>query len=139
MSLVAAVRKDVADALTAIPLTGVVESILPPIKELQDFTGREIHVWVDTRETRLESRNCRTSTLAVWVAVLEKLEPGTESTQLEAIQVVVDTLIDEMLGKRTGGTINGICMAVEQPAVVSPAHWYEHRIAATFLKLSIEV
>lgn len=138
MSLIADVRGDVADYLTALPLSGVVESVIPPVDQREELAAREIHVWVDTRETTLASRSCKTNSLAVWVAILEPLVVDTEETQLEAVNVVVDSIIAAMLGKRTGGTANGMCTAAEQPAVLSPRHWNEYRQIATFLKLTIE-
>lgn len=128
-----------ADALTGLGLTGVIESVVPPVEEREDLTEREIHVFVDTRSTTIHARGCKRSELGVWVAILDPLVKGTEAAQAEANNVIVDTIVNGLLGKRTGGTIDGFCTAAEQLGVLSPRHWHEYRQFATFVKLTIEV
>lgn len=145
MSWVSKVRSDVYDFVAAIPAiaalteTDVIESQLPPVIERQDLTQREIAVFVDTAETTLASRSCKTRSFAVWVTIVEPLKQGQEDTQIEANQLLVDAIEQAALGVRLGGDANGLVTALEQTVVLSPRHFHEFRQYASYIKLTVEV
>lgn len=145
MSWVAKVRSDAYDFVGAIPAiaalteTDLIESQLPPVIERQDLTQREIAVFVDTAETTLASRHCRTRSFAVWITIVEPLKQGQEDTQIEANQLLVDAIEQAALGVRLGGDANGVVTGFEQTVVLSPKHWNEFRQYASYIKLTVEV
>lgn len=145
MSWVSKVRSDAYDFVAAIPAiaalteTDLIESQLPPTVEKQDLTQRLITVFVESAETTLASRSCRTRSFAVWVTIVEPLTQGQEDTQIEANQLLVDAIEDAVLGVRLAGDANGLVNGFEQTVVLSPKHFHEFRQYASYIKLTVEV
>ncbi len=85
------------------------------------------------------ARACKETNLDVMMAILDPMVQGTEQAQAVAIESMVDAVFDSILGKRTGGTVNAICMSIEQPMVVSQDHWRMYSLVSTFLRIRFSI
>lgn len=143
-------------------ITTLIDDFVAALKELPEFADVSIETaWVPdvqrkqltdikvlvsplARRTTLQSRHCKTTSVDLSVAILKPLfskayAPLTpietiEREDVDAVQLLGDALAN-LVGTRTPGKL---VSAVEQQVVLGNDQWREHRVAASFWRITLD-
>lgn len=105
--------------------------------ELTHDSGR-MYVHPLSTNRRLASRGCSIREIELSLKSFCYLSGQSIEQMAISNQVLVESIVDGIVGQRTGGQTNLLCLSIAQTVALSAEHWREYRVAATFLTMKLE-
>lgn len=127
-------------ALSAVVSAGVTPAAVwvPELGDRGTIDATQIQVAPSARESSIEGRGVLSDLPRCQVAVYAPLGSDPDAAA-DAGQALAEAIIDNTLGRRIGGTANGICTSANQLVIADPEHWRNKRLFLTVTEFTFRV